>query len=536
MKNKIILLAIVAAVLGTSSCKKDLDQQPTDSFSENNAFVTLDDVQFGANAVYARYGAYANDMYVSALLSDEAKLGANNAGQGALTYRFQFNSDNTSGGDVIRAWGSYYSVIDQVNRLLPKIPTVTAGADQEPRRNILKGQMLAMRAIAHFGLLQSYCKNYDPADARGVPVMLVSDPLAKPARNTMGEVMAQIESDLSEAKALLPVVTFSDFRDTVINKINVAAYQARIALYKKDYDNAVTYATEVISSGIKPLTTGAQFSAMWTDELVVDEVLFRIRYETSTAIGGLWTTTGGNVYIAPSDKLFGSFLEATFNGKISNDTLFVTTINSGSLQVGQSIIGGTILPSISNPILIARIDTVPGRYILNRRQTLPLTSLSAFRDNRLPAYIGINASGNKYVNKFYTSSRGGRVVDMKACRTSEMYLIRAEANAKKASPDLAAASADLNFLRSKRINGYTDQTFPTATSVIDATLQERYKELAFEGFRFWDLKRNNLSVERLSSDANAEWQTLLSGNYRFVLPIPNSELLANPNMVQNDNY
>jgi hypothetical protein len=535
MKNKIILLAMVAAVLGTSSCKKDLDQQPTDSFSENNAFVTLDDIQLGANAVYGRYGAYANDMYVSALLSDEAKLGADNSGQGALTYRYQYNSDNTSGGDVIGAWGSYYSVIDQCNRLLPKIPTVTAAADQEPRRNVLKGQMLAMRAIAHFGLLQSFCKNYNPADSRGVPVMLVSDPLAKPSRKSMGEVMAQIESDLSAAKALLPTVTFSDFRDTVMNKVNVAAYQARVALYKKDYDNAVTYATEVISSGIKPLATGAQFAAIWTDD-VDDEVLFRVRYATSTAIGGLWTTTGGNVYIAPSDKLFGSFLDATFTGRISNDTLFVTNVNNGSLQVGQSIIGGTILPSISNPTLITRIDTVPGRYILNRRQTLPLTSLSAFRDNRLPAYIGINASGNKYVNKFYSSSRGGRVVDMKACRTSEMYLIRAEANAKKASPDLAAASADLNFLRSKRINVYVNQTFPTASSVIDATLQERYKELAFEGFRFWDLKRNNLSVERLSSDASAEWQTLLSGNYRFVLPIPNSELLANPNMVQNDNY
>lgn len=466
MKNKIILLAMVAAVLGTSSCKKDLDQQPTDTFSENNAFVTLDDVQLGANAVYGRYGAYASDMYASALISDEAKLGADNAGQGALTYRYQYNSDNTSGGDVIGAWGGYYSVIDQTNRLLAKIPTVTAPADQEPRRNILQGQMLAMRAIAHFGLLQSYCKNYDPADARGVPVMLVSNPLAKPARNTMGEVMAQIESDLSAAKALLPAVTFGDFRDTVMNKVNVAAYQARVALYKKDYDNAVTYATEVISSGIKPLASGAQFSAIWTDD-VEDEVLFRIRYATSTAIGGLWTTTGGNIYIAPSDKLISSY---------------------------------------------------------------------ASGDIRLSAYIGTNGSGNKYVKKFFSSSRGGRVVDLKACRTSEMYLIRAEANAKKASPDLASASNDLNFLRSQRITGYTDQTFPTATSVIDATLQERYKELAFEGFRLWDLKRNNLSVERLSSDASAEWQTLPSGNYRFVLPIPNSELLANPNMVQNDNY
>jgi len=29
---------------------------------------------------------------------------------------------------------------------------------------------------------------------------------------------------------------------------------------------------------------------------------------------------------------------------------------------------------------------------------------------------------------------------------------------------------------------------------------------------------------------------LSAGNYRFVLPIPNSELLANENMVQNDGY
>ena len=535
MKQNKFILIMMAAVIGTSSCKKDLDQQPTDTFSENNAFITLNDVQLGANETYVRYGAYANDMYVSALVSDEGKLGADNSGQGALTYRYQYASDNTSGGDVISGWGDYYTVIDQVNRLLPKIPTVTASADEEPRRNVLKGQMLAMRAIAHFGLLQSYCKNYDAADSRGVPIMLTSNPLTKPSRNSMGDVMAQIESDLTEAKNLLPAVTPGDFTDTVMNRVNVAAYQARIALYKKDYDQAITYSTEVITSGIRPLVAGNQYAAIWTDD-TQDEVLFRIRFATSTGIGGMFTTTGGNVYVAPSDKLFGSYLDATFTGKISNDTLFVTTVNSGTLQVGQSIIGGTILPSISNPTLIARIDTVPGRYILNNRQTLPVTSLSAFRDNRLPAFIGINGAGNPYINKFFTSSRGGRVVDMKACRTAEMYLIRAEANARKASPNLAAGAADLNALRSNRITGYTDQTFSSATILIDAVMEERFKELAFEGFRFFDLKRNNMPVSRLSTDASAAWQTLPTGDHRFVLPIPNSELLANPNMVQNDNY
>ena len=466
MKQNKFILIMMAAVIGTSSCKKDLDQQPTDTFSENNAFITLNDVQLGANETYVRYGAYANDMYVSALVSDEAKLGADNSGQGALTYRYQYASDNTSGGDVISGWGDYYTVIDQVNRLLPKIPTVTASADEEPRRNVLKGQMLAMRAIAHFGLLQSYCKNYDAADSRGVPIMLTSNPLTKPSRNSMGDVMAQIESDLTEAKNLLPAVTPGDFTDTVMNRVNVAAYQARIALYKKDYDQAITYSTEVITSGIRPLVAGNQYAAIWTDD-TQDEVLFRIRFATSSGIGGMFTTTGGNVYIAPSDKLAAAY--------------------------GTDDIRGT-------------------------------------------AFIGTNGSGNPYVNKFFTSSRGGRVVDMKACRTAEMYLIRAEANARKASPNLAAGAADLNALRSNRITGYTDEVFSSATILIDAVMVERFKELAFEGFRFYDLKRNNMPVSRLSTDASAAWQTLPTGDHRFVLPIPNSELLANPNMVQNDNY
>ncbi|MEN9964167.1 MAG: hypothetical protein RL582_1262 [Bacteroidota bacterium] len=466
MKYNKFLLIIAAAAVGFSSCKKDLDQQPTDTFSEANAFLTLNDVQLGTNAIYGRYGAYANDMFVSALLSDEAKLGADNSGGGALTYRYQFASDNTTGGDVIGAWGSYYSVIDQVNRVLPKVPTVTATPSEEPRRNILKGQLLAMRAIAHFGLLQAYCKNYNPTESRGVPLLLTSNPVGKPARNTMGEVMAQIEADLNAARTLLPGVNPGDFRDTVLNRVNVSAYQARIALYKKDYDAAINYATEVIDSRVKPLVSGGQFQAIWTDD-VSSEVLFRIRYATSTAIGGLWTTTGGNVNIAPSDKLAASY----------------------------------------SP-----------------------------NDIRLETYIGTNASGNNYLNKFFTSSRGGRVVDMKACRTAEIYLIRAEANARKSTPDLAAAAADLNALRSNRITGYTNETFASASVLIDAIMLERYKELAFEGFRFWDLKRNDLPVNRLASDASADWQTLPVGNYRFVLPIPNSEILANPNIRQNDNY
>jgi hypothetical protein len=68
-------------------------------------------------------------------------------------------------------------------------------------------------------------------------------------------------------------------------------------------------------------------------------------------------------------------------------------------------------------------------------------------------------------------------------------------------------------------------------------MNERFKELPFEGHRFWDLKRRNLPVSRDAADApTATGTTLPAGNFRFLLPIPNSEVQANPKIQQNPGY
>ncbi len=462
---KYLFLSLISVAV-LSSCDKELDQQDPGSFSDANAFLTISDVQLGTNGAYGRYGAYLNDIYTSALTSDEGKIGAGNNGQGQLTYRFQYTSDATAGGDVTAAFAQYYSMIDQINRVLPFVPTVkSANAAEDARRPILQGQLLALRGIAYLSLLELYSPRYNASEPLGVPVVTTSNPLAKPARSTQAQVIAQIESDLSTAKGLLPAVTVATFSDTVMNKINIAAYQARVALFKQDYPAAVTFATEVITSNVKPISSGAAFSGIWTDNST-SELLFRIRYATSTALGGLFTTTGGLIYIAPSDKLVASYDNA---------------------------------------------------------------------DIRKAAYIG-TTGGNNFVNKYFTSSRGGRVVDMKCIRTAEMYLIRAEANAKLATPNLVAAAADVNTVRTNRITGYVPVTYTTAAVALDDILLEKFKELAFEGLRFKDLKRNNRDVQRLASDANPAWQTLLATSPLFTYPIPNSEILANPNVVQNPGY
>jgi hypothetical protein len=68
-------------------------------------------------------------------------------------------------------------------------------------------------------------------------------------------------------------------------------------------------------------------------------------------------------------------------------------------------------------------------------------------------------------------------------------------------------------------------------------MQERFVELCYEGHRFFDLKRRGLPVQRIAADApSAAGTTLEANNFRFVLPIPLPEMVANPLMQQNPGY
>jgi hypothetical protein len=474
MKNKVII-GLAALVAGFTSCKKEIDLLPTDSIVPANAFTTVNDLQQATNAAYYRYG-WTSVMYVSALASDEVRFGANNSGAGQFVYRQQWNSDNTTGGDVIAAWGNMYSIIDQSNRTLAVLDQIrAANAFEDARKRILTANLLALRGIAHFELLRWYCKNYDPADPLGVPYSTRSSLTGTPPRNTVAEAVAGIEADLNQAVSLLPAVTPATFFDTVLNQISVKGFQARVALYKREWQRAADLANEVITSNVRPLQTGTNFLNIWNDQNRVGETLVRLHFNTSTAAGAIWTGTDGTLQFQPSNKLFNTF---------------------------------------------------------------------AANDIRTTAYFGVGsaangiATGQRFINKFFISARGGRVVDPKCMRISEMYLIRAEALAEL--NNLTGAADAINTLRAARITGYAPVTYASRQDAIDDIMLERYKELAFEGFRFFDLKRKGLDVSRDPSDvdggANSLWLRLPANNYRFILPIPAYELQANGSMVQNPGY
>lgn len=113
-------------------------------------------------------------------------------------------------------------------------------------------------------------------------------------------------------------------------------------------------------------------------------------------------------------------------------------------------------------------------------------------------------------------------------RTAEQYLIRAEARAYQGN--LTGAKEDLNKIRQRA--GLLDTQALTQTEILDAILLERKWEFFTElGHRFFDLKRLNKIDEALSG-IKPGWESTDS-----LLPIPQSELSANPNLrPQNPGY
>ena len=104
-------------------------------------------------------------------------------------------------------------------------------------------------------------------------------------------------------------------------------------------------------------------------------------------------------------------------------------------------------------------------------------------------------------------------------RLAEMYLIRAEGNARSSTVVGAKPVDDINMLRQRA-------SLPAAATVtVDEILKQRRLELAFEGFRLHDIKRLKTKVGDLP------WN-----DPKLVLPIPQREMDVNKQLVQNPGY
>ncbi|SFO90877.1 SusD family protein [Chitinophaga sp. YR627] len=158
-----------------------------------------------------------------------------------------------------------------------------------------------------------------------------------------------------------------------------------------------------------------------------------------------------------------------------------------------------------------------------------LSTYDATNDARYRVGFSVLNTGVPLVSKLPTGSDLAQTL-----RSSEALLNRAEASVQL--DDLGGALKDLNDLRRKRIAGYANEVIGDKATLLQAIRDERRKEFAYEGFRWFDLRRYGMPEisHRYQHDLGESvlQYKLTKNDAMYVLPFPTSVLLKNPGLIQ----
>lgn len=176
----------------------------------------------------------------------------------------------------------------------------------------------------------------------------------------------------------------------------------------------------------------------------------------------------------------------------------------------------------------------PDNYALTDALFFAFESGTVFQpgDQRQTQWIKIVTDGIdtwRHAYKYKEENNTGSSVEYAIqLRLAEQYLIRAEARLQLG--DITGAQTDINAIRNRA--GLGNTTAATLNELLDAILQERRVELFTEkGHRWFDLKRMGKAKDVLEP-IKPGWK-----DTDILFPIPESEILLNPNLLpQNDGY
>ncbi|MBC7873374.1 MAG: RagB/SusD family nutrient uptake outer membrane protein, partial [Ferruginibacter sp.] len=451
MKKMIIQYGLIISCIvpGLLSCKKAIDLKPAHNIDGSNFFTKIDDYELALTGTYARllqdsyYGNGNNGSGPFAGLPDMMSDNLFESSESLANYqsfsRWNYVADDVFVQDI---WEDGYRVIQQANITLRGLDKF-AGSDPGAV-NRIKAQALALRAMAHFDLLRFFGEQFDRnSTAKGIAYVDHFDIEQKPSRLTVKETYDKIEADFKMAKTLMLSMDQSiqgtgagGTERSYIDDLVVNGFLARMYLYANSLDSAVKYSTLCINA--RPLASRANFPNIWLDA-TTSEVMWSVKFESLNAGVG--------------------------------DLMFYAVGNRASYRPTANLL------NLYDPVNDVRY---PSYY---------RSLLRGAARNTTPARIVLI----KYDAKQPNLSKPDGIVNFKALRTGEMYLVRAEAYARMGGAGIASGLADLNTLRAARIAGYVSEVLPAA-ALLQAIADERRKELAGEGHRFFDLKRTTRNI------------------------------------------
>jgi len=504
MKNYFIKTTIIclSLVMINSGCKKFLEQEVPGAYPEQDFYKTDLDITQAVTAMYdmmqAHYNTNWGSLYmIKTLLSDESNAGGSDAGdQAGYQTIDNYNFDATN--DKIReAWRMCYYTIYRANKVINRTDPIN------DLRKRLVAEAKTVRAYNYFELVSLW---------GDVPLVLDDVPPAEfttTGRKPKAEVYAQIQKDLQEAIAVLPLKnTYSVADKFRVSKGTAQSLLGKALLYQEKWAEAATQFEAVITSTQYALASsvGAAFSRSQEFGL---ESIFEISYTNARSYdwGNFpWgAQPESNIHIqlmgprgdyytkAPTDSLI-----AGWGFNLPKQKMWDAFIAAGDVQRRRQIV-------MSQGELIA----AGGNW----------TNPTAWD------YEGF------FQRKYgaFASQTGGPVSELnygtnwRHIRYSDILLMAAEAYNKSAND--TKARGYLNLIRQRA--GLADVT-ASGTALFDAIVRERHLELAFEGYRYTDLVRWNRAQTELGPLGYQQ-------NKHSLLPIPDYDVRVAA-LPQNPNY
>lgn len=494
-----LLMAAILVTLMLPSC----DLNP-----ESNNLITEDQLDAGAaegylNTAYRNlhsFGYYGQQMMVMGdVLADNADI-ANNTGRYVAANVNQIYAHYSF-------WATAYAIIGYTNLAISAAEKALANNElsQEEADQII-GQALFIRALCHFDIARAY--GYEPglevggfdlsAVIRDEPVFTLDDAAPK-ARSTNREVYDFVISDLERASILLDgnEPSGTPYR---AGKAAVQALLARVLLYRGDAANgdfakAVAYADSAMAN------TDARLSPFLSQYYDNDGFINTI-YELGVVADWLGDDLGNAPKPHPE-----SVFELDIDG--AKDWSTVDGVNNSLSSLTNNYVNGN---NFSVKIAEDLQNALAGDPQDDVRQYL---------------YAGDGAVRKWLGNSKTNADPNCRNIPV--IRYAELLLIKAEAALRNG--DVPTAQAAVDELKNTRY--FAASPAPSdPDDLFDAILAERRREFAFEGQRFFDLKRLGLDI---SKDGGAS--ALPYSDFKVLAPLSNQDVITSGGvLVQNPGY
>ena len=502
MKKIKSYLLIALSVCMMTSC---LDKFPQDEIPAGSAITTIEDAN---QAVIGIYSAWLSGALYSGYLTLLPDLQAD--------FVYAVNGYTNTYGDVWRwdilatnsqitsVYGALYDVIGRCNFLLANVDKVRENIyndDDFDRLEQYCGEAYFARALAYSELIKLFCKAYESKEeaSKELGVVLRKDYYSTDSlkRATLEDSYQFVIEDLQEAEDRLQLTdeeekdaSLTFYGSPYFSIYTVYALRARVALYMKDYENAIKYSTLLIESGefllasvSSTATTMADYLSMSNKDISLYEYMWRYNfsYETIWEVGFTTTAYGGAL---------GSVF---FNWDYSS----------------------------------YKPDYVPAQWVLelytanDLRYTANFATVTTGHSHGLTWPLLSKYWGNQ---DFFLGAQLLHVSEPQVFRLSEQYLIRAEAYVQQ--KNYAMASKDIADLRAARYSSGASASL-TEDNAMQIIEEERVKELYMEGFRLQDLKRWHKGFERTPQEqslSNGSSLKKKADDPLFVWPIPQHEL------------